>query len=356
LRRTGLTVDQFKRLDVIEASGKHLLAIISDILDLSKIDAGKTELDKKDFVLREVLDLALSIIRVGATAKNLRLELMGSNLSLPVNGDPIRLTQALVNYLGNALKFTETGSITLTASVIEETPVDLLVRLEVKDTGIGIPKNRQSKLFQAFEQADNSSTRAYGGTGLGLAITQRIAQLMGGSVGFESAEGQGSNFWLTARFGKSNQVVQQKTEDIVGDIEQLLSIHHSGKCVLLAEDEPINQEITRGLLEDAGLIVHTADNGEVAVQMAQANDYSLILMDMQMPIMNGIDATLAIRKLAGYAETPILAMTANVFTEDRDKCLASGMNDFIAKPADPEQMYRVLYRWLCGKSAPFSPR
>lgn len=355
LRKTGLAPDQINRLDVIESSGKHLVAIINDILDLSKIDAGKAKIEKKDFALSEVFDSALSIIRGGAMAKNLRLELIVSNLPGMVRGDPIRLTQALVNYLGNALKFTDTGSISLAALIVEETPADYLVRFEVKDTGIGIPNDRQAKLFEAFEQVDNSSTRAYGGTGLGLAITKRIAEMMGGTVGFESANGQGSTFWLTARLGKVALPAPHHVEEFDGNIEALIRTQHAGKRILMAEDEPINQEITRGLLEDLGLLVDAADDGVAALRMARDNDYALILMDMQMPKMSGVDATLNIRKLPGRANLPIVAMTANAFTEDREKCLAAGMNDFITKPVDPELMFKVVYRWLSSNSAPSNP-
>jgi hypothetical protein len=173
--------------------------------------------------------------------------------------------------------------------------------------------------------------------------------MMGGTVGFESVAGQGSTFWLTTRLEKAKQPSPQLLEEVAGDIEALLRMHHSGKRILMAEDEPINQEITRGLLEDVGLVVDSADNGAEALRMAQENDYSLILMDMQMPLMSGVDATLAIRKLPAYQNVPILAMTANVFTEDREKCLAAGMNDFITKPADPEVVFKLLYQWLAGK-------
>jgi len=355
LRKTELAPDQINRLDVIESSGKHLVAIINDILDLSKIDAGKAEIETKDFALGEILDSALSIIRVGATTKNLRLDLMVSNLPGMVRGDPIRLTQALVNYLGNALKFTDSGRISLNAFIVEETPKDYLIRFEVKDTGVGIPHDRQARLFQAFEQADSSSTRAYGGTGLGLAITKRIAEMMGGTVGFESAKGQGSTFWLTARLGKAAMATPHRVEEFDGNIEALIRTQHAGKRILMAEDEPINQEITRGLLEDVGLLVDAADDGAQALQMALKNDYALILMDMQMPKMSGIDASLSIRKQPDRANVPIVALTANAFTEDREKCLAAGMNDFITKPLDPDLMFKVVYRWLSSNGAPPNP-
>ena len=352
LRRTPLSFEQQKKLNVIESSGKHLLAIISDILDLSKIDAGKSQLHTKDFRLAEVLQSALSIVRIGAADKHLSLQLIDDGLPGAVHGDPIRLTQALVNYLGNALKFTDKGSITLAAFVTEESRLGYRIRFEVRDTGIGIPEAQRQKLFQVFEQADNSSTRAYGGTGLGLAITQRIAQMMGGTVGLESSEGQGSTFWFTAQFGKTQPAHESAATARADDdeIELLLRQQHLGKRILVAEDEPMNQELTRGLLEDAGLLVETANDGAQALQLVQQRHFDLILMDMQMPVLSGIDATLSIRQLPQPQQCPIIALTANAFAEDREKCLAAGMNDFLTKPTDPVLLLKTVYRWLTNPS------
>lgn len=346
LRRTQLSEAQLKKLNVIDSSSKHLLSIISDILDLAKIDAGKTRLVTKDFVLAETLESALSIIRIGAQEKHLDLRLVSDNLPTTVHGDSVRLTQALVNYLGNALKFTDSGAITLVAFVLEENPSGYFIRFEVRDTGIGISREQQEKLFQVFEQVDSSSTRAHGGTGLGLAITQRIAHLMGGSVGLDSIVGKGSTFWFTAHFKKPQHFAEAQQVVPDGDIELLLRSKHYGKRILMAEDEPINQEITRGLLEDVGLTVEIAQNGAEALKKAQENRYDLILMDMQMPVLSGVDATLGIRKLPSYSQVPIVAMTANAFTEDRDKCLKAGMNDFVTKPTDPVMLFKTVYRWL----------
>ena len=350
LRRTDLTADQRQRLDVIESSGKHLLAIITDILDLSKIVAGKTDLTCTEFSPREICLSALSIIRGAALAKGLGLDFVDEGIPLQVRGDPIRLTQALVNYLGNALKFTETGHIVLSVSVVEKTATDYLLRFAVEDSGPGIPPAQQSRLFREFEQADNSMTRAHGGTGLGLAITKRIAEMMGGAVGFESVEGQGSTFWLTARLDKLvlPRDPVPASVSVVEDFERLLRAGHSGRRILVVEDEPINQAITRELLEQVGFQIDLANNGAEAVRMARDVDYCLILMDMQMPVMNGVDATQAIRGEPRTADVPIIAMTANAFVEDRENCLAAGMNDFVAKPVNPDVLFEVLYRWLPG--------
>jgi CheY-like chemotaxis protein len=229
----------------------------------------------------------------------------------------------------------------------------VLLRFEIQDTGIGITTAAQEKLFTAFEQADGSMTRKYGGTGLGLAISKRLAQLMGGTVGVESTMGQGSTFWFTVRLGKGADAVLPAPTFAQDTAEARLKAEFSGTRVLLAEDEPINQEVSRGLLEDVGLVVDLAEDGAIALDMAQRAPYALILMDMQMPNMNGVDATKAIRTLPGFAHTPILAMTANAFDEDRQVCLDAGMNDHISKPVDPDRLFETLVRWL-EKTSPQS--
>jgi CheY-like chemotaxis protein len=260
-------------------------------------------------------------------------------------GDPFRLGQILLNLTGNAVKFTEIGSINVNINIIEEQTDAVLLRFEVEDTGIGIATEDIQRLFTVFEQADSSMTRKYGGTGLGLVISKRLVQLMGGEIGLTSQPGHGSRFWFTTRLPKSQRKAIQ-TMIIKDSSETRLKAQCSGVRILLVEDEPINQEVSCWLLQEVGLIVDLAEDGAQAVEMARQNRYALILMDMQLPVMNGIEATRIIRTLEGYANIPILAMTANAFTEDRQACVEAGMNDHIGKPVVPESLYDTLLHWL----------
>ena len=339
------------QLGKIDHASQHLLAVINDILDISKIEAERLTLENRNFTLGEVLENLMHLIshKVEEKRLKLRIDLSPDVARLTLRGDPLRLGQILLNLTANAVKFTEAGTITLRADLAEESPTDVLLRFEVQDTGIGISPEDHKRLFTAFEQADGSMTRKYGGTGLGLAISKRLAKLMGGDIGVDSQPGVGSTFWITVRLGKAptvNGTVPPAPTLSRQPADERLLDEFAGTRILLAEDEPINQEVSRGLLEDVGLAVDLAEDGVQAVEMAKQNRYALILMDMQMPHLNGVDATRAIRALPGYAETPILAMTANAFDEDRQVCIEAGMNDHIGKPVDPDKLFETLLKWL----------
>lgn len=481
--RTDLNPRQKDYVRKIQSAGQHLLGIINDILDFSKIEAGKLSVENIDFDLEKVLENVSNLISEKAASKGLEL-IFDVDPSVPrqLKGDPLRLGQILINFCNNAVKFTESGEIVVKASVQERFDSAQLVRFSVSDTGIGLTSEQMGRLFQAFEQADASTTRQHGGTGLGLAISKRLAQLMGGDVGVESAVGKGSTFWFTARLGDG--VVQPRTSprpdlrgrrvliiddnpqaravlssmllsmtfivheapsglegiemvrraDEVGEpydiafvdwqmpgmdgietgkrIRALPNLAHRpqlvmvtaygreevmkqaednafanvlikpvtasmlfdsaievlgvsqentknvesipkaelsalrGARVLLVEDNELNREVALGLLEDAHLLIDHAENGEVAIRMVNEHHYDAVLMDMQMPVMDGITATKKIRSDAKFAKLPIIAMTANVMVADIEKCNEAGMNDHVSKPIDPEALFNTLLHWI----------
>ena len=363
LQRDQPTPAQAQRLGKIDSAGAHLLSIINDVLDISKIEAGKLVLESLDFHLSAVVDGVISLLGPQARAKGLSLTAQIKAEVCWLRGDPMRLRQVLFNLASNALKFTSVGSITITVTDGRDAAGNGdkgVTRFEVRDTGIGIPAERLSSVFHAYEQADATTTREFGGTGLGLTISQRLSALMGGDIGVESSPGQGSLFWFTAHFepGCGPQVepfTEQRWHS--GDLEAALRAQHGGCRLLLVEDNETNREIALELLAGAGLNVDVATDGQEALERARmvistgARAYDLVLMDMQMPRMNGLEATRHLRALPDWASVPIVAMTANAFDEDRRQCRDAGMNDFVSKPVDPGTLYRVLLNWLPAAEA-----
>ena len=345
-------------LNKISAAAQHLLGIINDILDISKIEAGKLKLEHMDLNLHAVFDNVSSLTGQKAKEKGLHLAcFIDPRLPTVLQGDPLRLGQVLLNFASNAVKFAERGSIEMRASLVEHSGQRVVIRFEVEDHGIGIAPADQERLFAAFEQADGSTTRKYGGTGLGLAICQKLTQLMHGQVGVSSELGRGSLFWFTASLGCGAAGLHRPAGMRLADgnsaeAEYILQRDYSGCRVLLAEDNPINQEVVNEFLMDLGFIVDTADNGAIAVELAARFSHDLILMDMQMPEMGGIEAAQLIRRLPGRRRVPIVALTANAFEEDRERCLAAGMDDFLGKPVEPELFFATLLRWLAAEKRP----
>lgn len=336
-------------LDKARRAADHLLAVLNDILDISKIEAGRMHLEDAPMEIGSLLDKLVCVLGQKAAEKGLRLgvDLPVRLARMPLRGDPLRLSQVLINLVGNAIKFTEQGEVTVRVCLMDETPGDVRVRVEVCDSGIGISADAQGRLFKAFEQADNSMTRRYGGSGLGLAITKSLIQLMRGEIGVESTPGQGSTFWFTVRLPKNvDTPADPAAAHVSSPAGRQIQRRYAGARILLVEDEPINREVALFMLEDVHIVVDLAEDGLQALQMARETPYALILMDMQMPRMNGIEAARGIRADSLNRDSPIIAMTANAFAEDRKACLEAGMNDFLSKPVAPEKLLETILTWL----------
>ncbi len=339
--KTELSPKQRDYIGKIQYSSQHLLDLINDILDFSKIEADKIVIEALDFQLGSMIADMSSQIEHSATAKGLALLIdIDPRLSEPLLGDPLRLRQILLNYIGNAIKFTPLGKITVRVRLLEEEADNLLLRFEVQDTGIGMNEAAMAQLFQPFQQADASTTRNYGGTGLGLAISKKLAELMGGEVGVESQLTQGSTFWFTARLGRG-VATTEAAERPPSDLSRV-----KGAAILLVEDNLFNQQVAQEILEDAGAIVTIANNGQEAIDWLLKAHFDCVLMDVQMPVMDGLEATRQIRANPALSATPVIGLTANAGTEDQTRCFDAGMNDFLSKPFDPDRFFAVLSAWL----------
>ncbi len=344
LLETRLDREQQEFAEIAMISSELLLSLINDILDFSKIEAGKLELEQTDFYLADTVASVVKVMKPKAGEKGLFLKhRISPSTHLHVAGDPLRLRQVLLNLLNNAIKFTHAGGITIEIDAENQTDTDILIKFAVTDTGVGIPSERIGNLFQSFSQADPSTARKYGGTGLGLAISKQLSELMRGGIGVESAEGKGSTFWFTARLEKSSaQAVRSAAVTSTSSI-----LVQSVPDILLVEDNRFNQHVALSLLKKFGLSADVAENGPQAIEKLSKKRYDLVLMDIQMPEMSGIEACRIIRDPASGTvnpDVPIVAMTADAGVEDHKKCLWAGMDDFISKPVDPDRLLAVIQK------------
>ncbi|WP_207682014.1 PAS domain S-box protein [Desulfonema magnum] len=389
LLRTKLTSEQREYAETARSSSDILLSLISDILDFSKIEAGKTELEILDFNITDIISDIINILAIKANEKGIGLTSHIDGDIYPfLRGDPVRLRQILLNLTNNAIKFTQKGEVRIHVSVEKSGDVHSMLRFAVTDTGLGIPKDRVNRLFKSFSQVDASTTRRYGGTGLGLAISKQLAEMMGGEIGVESQEGKGSTFWFTAIFGYSevetrnlkletrnlkletrdlkletrnlkletrNSEVETRNSEADNQVSSFKFQVSTNIRILLVEDNRLNQKVALAMMKKLGLSADLASNGTEAIKAIRTTSYDLVLMDIQMPEMDGIEATKKIRNSELEARNiPIIAMTANVMKGDRERCLEAGMNDYISKPIDPDELLSAVEKQLSGMHSHFS--
>jgi PAS domain S-box-containing protein len=359
LLHTELTPEQREFVEIVRVSGESLLTIINDILDFSKIEAGKLTFEMQDFEPRTVVEEMVAMLREQTHAKNLHLSAMvAQDMPVAVRGDPGRLRQVLTNLVCNAVKFTPQGGIDVRATKESEGDTHVVLRFEVTDTGIGVPEEARACLFQPFSQVDASTTRKYGGTGLGLAICKQLVNLMGGQIGCRSAPGQGSTFWFTVRLEKPGPAVSllnvspeiaQRPVDL--PVPRLPADIRRRTRILIAEDNAFNQKVVLRQVREMGFGADAVASGIEVLEALGRIPYDLILMDCQMPEMDGYACAAEIRRWEdGRKHVPIIAMTAHVMREDRDKCLAAGMDDFLSKPVRVAHLGSVLTRWLTASA------
>jgi len=351
LRDSALDKEQLRLADMAHSSAEKLLDVINDILDFSKIEAGRLQLQMTDFIPRDLVNEVMDMFWIKVQNKNVKLDcVIDDNVPEAVNGDATRLRQILINLVGNAVKFTDNGEVYVGFSVAEETSTHTVLRFEIRDTGSGIPANKLQVIFDSFSQVDSSMARCFEGTGLGLAISKELVEAMGGSIGVQSDSGKGSLFWFT---------VQMQHAENIPAMAALTAVHQAALenqdkgqmlLVLLAEDNPVNQELGRMVLESLNCEVDVVGNGREAVEAVFSKNYDLVLMDCQMPVVDGYEATGIIRQResegdSGTRRVKIIALTANAMDGDRESCLAAGMDDYVAKPFKPAQIQAILDRW-----------
>lgn len=345
LETSELTVAQREYVSTAHKSADALLSILNDILDLSKIEAGKLGIESIHFDLRDLMADIVDLQSHRAEQKKIQLITdVDPKLANTVVGDPVRVRQILVNLLSNAIKFTEVGEVRLRLRVLTQMDNEAILRIEVSDTGVGIDKATQKKLFTAFTQADGSTTRKYGGTGLGLAIVKQLVHLMSGQLGVESVLRKGSTFWFEIPVGVATADVEKPVQR-----EQQITALPVGARILLAEDNPVNQMVARKMLEQFGMQVVVVDNGNKALKQLEQESFDIVLMDCQMPELDGLAATRILRDYEtqmSHTHTTVIAMTANVMEGDRERCLAAGMDDYLGKPVKLDELEAMMRRWL----------
>jgi signal transduction histidine kinase/ActR/RegA family two-component response regulator len=356
---TDLSREQRDFADTIRYSADVLLGIINDILDFSKIEAGRVDLEETGFELQKTVGETLSLFVHSAAEKHLELSgQVDGDVPRVVIGDPGRFRQVLMNLIGNAIKFTPGGEIGVRVHLVEERSADVTIRCEVADTGIGIPEETRTRLFQPFTQADGSTTRKFGGTGLGLAISRRLVELMGGCIGVDSQVQKGSTFWFTLILRKT-AARQEASEDQTVASPAPVTVCTSGSArsvkpfnglrVLVVEDNPVNQKVAVKMLQNLGCMADVAGDGREALTAVGMSCYDIVFMDCQMPEMDGFEATAEIRKREQNGDghhVTVVAMTANAMEGDRDRCLLAGMDDYLSKPVTRDRLCTVIERWV----------
>jgi len=353
---SNMNESQLRLARMAHSSAEKLLYVINDILDFSKIEAGKLELQPVVFRISDMVKEVNDLFWIKANKKNIGMTIF-IDKSVPdtVEGDSVRLRQILINLKGNAIKFTEHGEVSLEVRLVEETPEDILLRFEVRDTGSGITPAAQLKIFEAFSQADGSMARRHEGTGLGLAISKQLVEMMGGNIGMESTPNEGSLFWFTVRLKQTNAIARQRIEEKTPGKETESRSFGPQLRVLLAEDNPVNQEVGRLILEGLDCLVEVVDDGRLAVEEVFSQRYDLVFMDCQMPDMDGYEATKLIRRresinVRSTCRVPIIALTAHAMEGDREICLEAGMDDYIPKPFNAVQISATLQKWAGPES------